>query len=1344
MSQGEGAQKVDAMQAKQHLEELVACYLFDGMTLSTAQIKGDEWVIENTYGELAEVSDMLSGLKIKHSQDEQSTGIIVSTDNLQPLLAEIFSEDGKKLLVQNAIQILNNHNSTSRTLSGIIEQFASPEQIANLTPAALKGAPELAPKVVSAKTQLIKNGGLTEEDKDKELEAIDQIINQISSKAALLDFLAIDEQGISQTITSILNLDNSAVIPSLKGLVNRHDLKIEDYVEKGHPQLGKIQKQQQESIYEEVDPNLLSPEGKYPIHYEAEEGNLQRIQDLVKAGARIDALDKSENNIAHIAALQKNSQLLLEFEKMGVDLNVKNQEGKTPLEIARERGLQEFSIDQALHDLVNATSPLEAQRALKKLPNINGQYLRKYNTVELLDIPINIAIRNNNAHAIHAILESPDFDFAATDQNGQNALHAAAQSEQNYISRKVFESFKASDDILTPLAHEPEVYISHKVEIINHSNLQGWTPLHLAATKENGQFLISNGAWQDAPDSNGKKAIDMYQEKVGISQAPSQKQPPKRTTEPLSRPDDDGNTVLHRGVTTQDKKVIQTCSFANDCLPHRNSDGKTPLHLATEIPDQAVSKTLTQALLKALKKANFAGPPHSNTSILNIADDNGNTPLHNAIIQGNTKVTRALIQTGASIDKPNLLGQTPLHLAAQVADKSTSKSITKSLLKAAKKRKMDMKTYVSMRDSEGRNAVHLAAQTHNSRELIKVLMQSGVDPRSVDSKGKNAVTVCKDTHGRSLGELVRRGVPDTNRDTVVDWEIQKKWEKEKKKAYLKQSQKHFQKARSLAKKIYPKDQYPHLHHLDKRGYNPSLLTMAVMFGRKLTIDHLLELGYTNANFDDVQKAVITAAQMGKNDLADNIIAHAPEEQRPDLQKQKAANQPTIDSVANPLYGSREQEKREGLYATILEEPGFSNPLYGSQAITTGDTQQPPQHKTRQHVAFENPMYDQGQNVEPPYAEIGDQSTNAIENPMYGRQEWDKREVSHTFANPMYDGNPGSVTNPLYDAVVPKETTQKKNTPPKNARLGKAQELTIDPEEVWKDFEPKQMEAAQRGQKSRLIGYEEPTTSGDEPQYEEPNQKPQEPELYELLHQQTPHNTPEQIVLQKPAQPNLKQTVALKEPVPEDLRTEYQKFLDNDGKPSELRTTSAKFVEELKARNLLENCGQKDESQQRKTFDIKFEDYKDKTIFYPRFDSRGKQLMENGKPVMDMIQIGSKGEILGGTFVGNPKFSTIPDKVYVDANLENLKKAANIPVDKSLSFEAQTFEDICNNYRRNTYPTPEEQKSVRTNDFPPGVKGTLEQVTQDVRSSTKRKSARRNTQKSRKPVKHLTLRRDSTC
>ena len=103
----------------------------------------------------------------------------------------------------------------------------------------------------------------------------------------------------------------------------------------------------------------------------------------------------------------------------------------------------------------------------------------------------------------------------------------------------------------------------------------------------------------------------------------------------------------------------------------------------------------------------------------------GWTPLHMASSIGDLATVRLLLRYGASIDPVHKEG-TPLLVAVQ----DGSIAIVKELIAAG--------ANINVRDSLGGNLVSIAANQH-LEEIVRLLVQLGIDPCARDNEGRDAV-----------------------------------------------------------------------------------------------------------------------------------------------------------------------------------------------------------------------------------------------------------------------------------------------------------------------------------------------------------------------------------------------------------------------------------------------------------------------------------------------------------------------------------------------------------------------------------------------------------------------------
>lgn len=98
----------------------------------------------------------------------------------------------------------------------------------------------------------------------------------------------------------------------------------------------------------------------------------------------------------------------------------------------------------------------------------------------------------------------------------------------------------------------------------------------------------------------------------------------------------------------------------------------------------------------------------------------------------------------------------------------------------------------------------------------------------------------------------------------------------------------------------------------------------------------------------------------------------------------------------------------------------------------------------------------------------------------------------------------------------------------------------------------------------------------------------------------------------------------------------------------IKEESTELVSSLISSGKVRNCGDIDENERtRKVFNVKLEENKSRSVFFPKFDSKGNQILsDSGKPVVDVIVVSSEGKIIAGTLTDPIDESSMPQK-YID-------------------------------------------------------------------------------------------------
>lgn len=151
----------------------------------------------------------------------------------------------------------------------------------------------------------------------------------------------------------------------------------------------------------------------------------------------------------------------------------------------------------------------------------------------------------------------------------------------------------------------------------------------------------------------------------------------------------------------------------------KTSDGLSPLLLSVVLPETAPAIALR--ILKV---------PEVNVDAL---DANGNSSLHHSAKSATLEVLEALLLRHANCDFVNSSGQTPLSLACEEIQRSTSKSavaVASALIPHTKK--LDFQNHLG-------NSVLLCALSSSSTALM--LLQAGANPNAVNKKGESPLHV---------------------------------------------------------------------------------------------------------------------------------------------------------------------------------------------------------------------------------------------------------------------------------------------------------------------------------------------------------------------------------------------------------------------------------------------------------------------------------------------------------------------------------------------------------------------------------------------------------------------------
>lgn len=218
----------------------------------------------------------------------------------------------------------------------------------------------------------------------------------------------------------------------------------------------------------------------------------------------------------------------------------------------------------------------------------------------------------------------------------------------------------------------------------------------------------------------------------------------------VGRRDDrnDGATILHAAVkygVNKGEEIIREVLKLGVDINAKDDNGQTPLHLAI-MKGTYHGDSGEPTFLKILLERGAA---------IDAPDGRGNTPLHVATNSGTLRHLQALLPkvTLAQLNQLNLNGHSPLHVAVLNGNLAAVQAL---INKGA-----DMK----LNTPDGKNALHLAAARGNF-DIVKALVDAGADKTSKTSNSKTALELTQDTRIINFLGGVAPNVP-TVEDSLV-------------------------------------------------------------------------------------------------------------------------------------------------------------------------------------------------------------------------------------------------------------------------------------------------------------------------------------------------------------------------------------------------------------------------------------------------------------------------------------------------------------------------------------------------------------------------------------------------
>ncbi|XP_071965136.1 transient receptor potential cation channel subfamily A member 1-like isoform X2 [Antedon mediterranea] len=358
------------------------------------------------------------------------------------------------------------------------------------------------------------------------------------------------------------------------------------------------------------------------------------------------------------------------------------------------------------------------------------------------------SVKGNNIQIMEFLI-SEGIDVNLQDSSQNTPLHWAALYDKPDACRLLLSEFGANPNILNDCHQAPlhigcdknytsivEILCSESKTDINLAGDAGQTPLHYCAVKdsvETANILIRKEAKMTIPDSNGmyvlhsaathasSRVLDLLfteGEKFGCTRKSM-----------LSLLDREQNSALHCAVNGGDINAVKLCLDFGVALDVKQDDGSTAIHLACSL-----------GCLKIIKLMIEREP---GKHLLEIKDNQNQTPLHKAAMFDHEELVKLLINEGASVDPVDTHNRTPLLLATARGGWRTVRLL------------LSRGADYNCVDGQDRNILHLTAingagpfffgkelfKNRTARELINMKDSHGCTPMHYATKEGNMKSV---------------------------------------------------------------------------------------------------------------------------------------------------------------------------------------------------------------------------------------------------------------------------------------------------------------------------------------------------------------------------------------------------------------------------------------------------------------------------------------------------------------------------------------------------------------------------------------------------------------------------
>ncbi|XP_068897873.1 serine/threonine-protein phosphatase 6 regulatory ankyrin repeat subunit B isoform X1 [Tenebrio molitor] len=403
---------------------------------------------------------------------------------------------------------------------------------------------------------------------------------------------------------------------------------------------------------------------------------------LLKSGAGPNLTTDDGQTPVHVAAKYGNLQTLLLLLEDGGDPQFKNKHGETALHLA-SRGCRPDVVQHLINYLKEHKSNDVAASYINEVSNNDESALHYVCAVKKEEVENPLADKE-----VVRLLLVNGADVKLQTKHHETAFHYVAKAGNNDVLMEMITHMSPTD----------------AQKGLNKQNLNGWTPLLIAAHKGHQEMvnnLLSNHARVDVFDNEGRSALHLAAE---------------------------------HGYLQVCDSLLTNKAFINS----KSRNGRTALHLA--------------AMNGYIHLVKFLIKDHN--AVIDILTLKKQTPLHLAAAAGQIEVCKLLLELGADIDATDEQGQKPIHAACQ----NNHSEVAKLFLQ-------QHPSLVMATTKDGNTCAHIAAAQGSVtvvEELMKFDRQGVISARNKLTDATPLQIAAEGGHAEVVKALVRAGASVTD------------------------------------------------------------------------------------------------------------------------------------------------------------------------------------------------------------------------------------------------------------------------------------------------------------------------------------------------------------------------------------------------------------------------------------------------------------------------------------------------------------------------------------------------------------------------------------------------------